>query len=329
LHPVRLEAVRRRIRCTERNDTPGAAAVATEAQRQPKSAITSRMQGMGCRLSQGRDGPAQWFKEDDTRRNTMSALVYDIGLHDGRDTSHYLKEGCRVVAFDANPIMCAAAEANFRHYIRTGQLKVINRGVAEDRGQLEFWVCDDAAELSSFHRHLASRNGLRHHAVTVECIPIMDIIDEFGIADYMKIDIEGYDRVCLEGLTHSTAPKYISIELDHFQGDQDIRRLFELGYRNFKVISQNNSWRQVTMENIRYYNQLANRRLVPRCRRRLRRATTICLTGRRIGESGPWGDTTSGSWHSVDHAHSVWWFLHELDERLGTSGGWYDIHAKK
>jgi hypothetical protein len=59
----------------------------------------------------------------------MSALVYDIGLHDGRDTGHYLREGSRVVAPDANPEMCAAAEANFRDYIRTGQLKVINRRI--------------------------------------------------------------------------------------------------------------------------------------------------------------------------------------------------------
>jgi len=33
----------------------------------------------------------------------MSALVYDIGLPDGRDTGHYLRERCRVVAIDANP----------------------------------------------------------------------------------------------------------------------------------------------------------------------------------------------------------------------------------
>jgi hypothetical protein len=43
----------------------------------------------------------------------MSALVYDIGPHDGRVTGHYLREGSRVVALDANPTMCAAAEAIF------------------------------------------------------------------------------------------------------------------------------------------------------------------------------------------------------------------------
>jgi FkbM family methyltransferase len=183
----------------------------------------------------------------------MSALVYDIGLHDGADTAHYLREGSRVVAVDANPAMCAAAETHFRHNIHTGQLTIINRGLAEHKGQLEFWVCDDVSEWSSFHRDIASRNGAKHHATTVDCVPIMDIVDEFGVADYMKIDIEGNDRICIAGLTNAAAPPYISVEMDHARGDEDIQRLAELGYRGFKLICQNNSWHQVTTRNIWFY----------------------------------------------------------------------------
>jgi FkbM family methyltransferase len=259
----------------------------------------------------------------------MSALVYDIGLHDGRDAGHYLKEGSRVVALDANPVMCAAAEAKFRDYVRTGQLKVIHRGVAEHRGQLEFWVCDDVSEWSSFHRDIASRNGAKHHAITVDCVPIMDIVDEFGTPDYMKIDIEGNDRICIAGLTRAAAPQYISIEFDHAHGDQDIQRLFELGYRNFKIICQNNGWHQVTTANIWFYQWGPDNLIISRLRKL--RAACKRLSGRRLGESGPWGEKTSGPWHSADHAHSVWYLLHELDERLGTHGlgWWWDIHARK
>ena len=166
----------------------------------------------------------------------MPALVYDIGLHDGGDTAHYLREGSRVVAVDANPVMCVAAEAHFRNYVRTGQLTIINRGLADHKGQLEFWVCDDVSGWSSFHRDIASRNGAKHHAITVDCVPIMDIVGEFGVADYMKIDIEGNDRICIAGLTNAAAPPYISVEMDHARGDEDIERLAELGYRGFKVI---------------------------------------------------------------------------------------------
>jgi len=260
----------------------------------------------------------------------MSGLVYDIGLHDGRDTAHYLREGSRVVAVEANPVMCAAAEAHFHDYIRTGQLTIINRGLAEHKGQLEFWVCDDVSEWSSFHRDIASRNGAKHHAITVDCVPIMDIVAEFGVADYMKIDIEGNDRICIAGLTNTAAPPYISVEMDHARGDEDIQRLAELGYRGFKVICQNNSWHQVTTRNMWFYERGLNDRIV-RCAKRLRSAAADRLHGRRQGESGPWGEKTSGSWHSLDHARAVWRSLHELDERLSMKGmgWWFDVHARK
>jgi FkbM family methyltransferase len=261
-----------------------------------------------------------------------SALVYDIGLHDGRDTGHYLREGCCVVAVDANTAMCAAAHAVFNNHIRTGQLTIINSGITEQKGQLEFWVCEDASEWSSFHVDIASRRGAKHHAVTVDCVPIMDLIHEFGVADYMKIDIELNDRVCIDGLTSAVAPRYISIEVDIDDGEQDIQKLFDLGYREFKVICQSNSWHQVTTRNMWAYKLLArNKYLIPRCWRKLRRISSKYLSGRRLGESGPWGEKTSGSWHSADHARSVWRSIHELDKRLNVHGlgEWYDIHAKK
>jgi FkbM family methyltransferase len=257
-------------------------------------------------------------------------LVYDIGLHDGRDTAHYLREGSRVVAVDANPVMCAAAEAHFRDYIHTGQLTIINRGLAEHKGQLEFWVCDDVSEWSSFHRDIASRNGAKHHAITVDCVPTMDIVGEFGVADYMKIDIEGNERICLAGLTDAAAPPYISIEMDHARGDEDIQRLAELGYRGFKLICQNNSWHQVTTRNMWFYELGPHNFIVSRVKR-WRSAAVNRLHGRKEGESGPWGEKTSGSWHSLDHARAVWRSLHELDERLSTQGlgWWFDVHARK
>lgn len=254
----------------------------------------------------------------------MPKLIYDIGLHDGRDTAHYLKEGARVVAVEANPVMCAAGEKNFGDFIRAGQLTIVNRGIAERKGQLEFWVCDDESEWSSFHREIASRNGARHHAITIDCVPIMDLIGQFGVPEYMKIDIEGSDRVCIAGLTQSAAPAYISIEMDHDRGDQDLRRLAELGYRNFKVICQNNAWHQATMRNMWFY-RLGPAHFLARRITRLRHKLANRRQGRRVKESGPWGESTSGSWHSLDHALAVWRSLRDI-ERLGW---WFDVHAKR
>ena len=36
-------------------------------------------------------------------------LVFDIGMNNGDDTAYYLHRGFRVVAVEADPILCAAA----------------------------------------------------------------------------------------------------------------------------------------------------------------------------------------------------------------------------
>jgi FkbM family methyltransferase len=264
----------------------------------------------------------------------MVPLVYDIGLHNGADTRQYLNEGCRVIAIDANPAMCAAAVAEFQSHINTKRLTVLNLGVARRAEKLEFWICDDVTEWSSFYRGIASRNRAKHHALQVDCVPIQDIIARFGVPDYMKIDIEGNDKYCLDGLTKDTSPRYISIEMDHVAGERDIRSLYALGYRRFKVICQNNVWEQVTENNIWFYKLGPESRLMPLLRkmnaisRRIAGRQPI-LVGRKFGESGPWGERTSGTWHPFEHTLRMWSVLHDIEKRTGGQGvwWWFDIHA--
>jgi FkbM family methyltransferase len=270
----------------------------------------------------------------DLREELMDLVVYDIGLHNGGDTRQYLREGCRVIAIDANPAMCAAAAAEFQRYIDTKRLTVLNCGVAERAEKLEFWICDDVTAWSSFDREIASRNGAKHYALQVECVPIQDILARFGVPDYMKIDIEGNERYCLEGLTKDTRPRYISIELDHVSGSCDIQRLHELGYRRFKIICQDNAWTQATENNLWFYKLGPHSRFVPPIQRlaaisRRINGRKAILAGRQEGESGPWGEQTHGPWQSFDHTQRVWSALHNIDMETGTHGlgWWFDIHA--
>jgi hypothetical protein len=97
-------------------------------------------------------------------------------------------------------------------------------------------------------------------------VPINDIIDEFGVPDYMKIDIEGNDRICISGLTCHRTP-IVSIEMDHSASDRDLHILAKLGYQGFKVICQNNSWHQVTARNIGFYEWPPHHFIIRRLRK--------------------------------------------------------------
>jgi len=141
--------------------------------------------------------------------------------------------------------------------------------------------------------------------------------------------LRAYDS-SIAGLTNAAAPPYISTEMDYARDDEDIQRLAELGYRSFKVICQYNAWHQATTRNMWFY-ELGSDHFIAGRVTRWRLAMANRLHGRRLGESGPWGEKTSGSWHSLNHARAVSRSLHDIRQRLGAQGlSWrFDVHARK
>src|SRR5258705_10801802 len=163
-------------------------------------------------------------------------LIMDLGAHNGDDTAYYLQKGFRVVAVEANPLLAEQVENRFQKEVRRGRLTVLNIGVAGEAGSMSFWVNDDKSVWSSFDRELGGRHGSRCHPVEVACRPLDSIIEEHGVPFYLKIDIEGYDRICLDSLRVGQCPRYLSCELTH--GNGLIERLHVLGYRRFKLVNQ-------------------------------------------------------------------------------------------
>lgn len=259
-----------------------------------------------------------------------SNLIYDVGVNDGADTAYYLHKGFRVVGVEASPVACRNLYQRFAPEIARGAFTLLNVGIAEEQGEFPFWVCEDHPEWSSFDRSFASRQGCRHHAVSVKTRKFGGIVAEHGVPYYCKIDIEGNDRLCVEGLSTATAPPYISIEMSHEEGDEALRLLSGLGYRDFKIISQS-TW---TPPN-RFLSNLAFRLpvgpwLLLRASKKLRRTDRLNGWTFPFGASGPFAEETRGRWTGLEEALSLWQFLRDIDKRGGTKGlgDWYDIHAR-
>src|SRR5438876_4444235 len=165
----------------------------------------------------------------------VADLIYDVGLHNGGDTAYYLHKGFRVVAVDANPVLTAAAQRRFKEEIASGRLTVLNIGIAETEGTLSFWVNEANDTQSSFNEARAKLYGPCHE-IRVPCIPLSAVMAQHGVPYHMKVDIEGYDYLCVRALDSKDLPKYISVELDR---DHDlVAELQHLGYRRFKIINQ-------------------------------------------------------------------------------------------
>lgn len=278
-------------------------------------------------------------------------LIYDIGAHDGSDTDYYLRMGYQVVAVEANPVLASAIRDRFDKAIRAGQLMVENVGVASERGMMQFWICDGKSEWSSFKRENAARRGYAHHSVDVECVTIQDLFKKHGVPWYMKVDIEGHDRVCVRNLYDiNNSPEYISVE--SYGGLEAINDLGSAGYRYFKVVDQSSFCTLENPETIRsrlywfcrrfrdrsFYDKSAfvsravgkfggrwvADKFIERCRR----------DGRyrfNDGASGPLPFRLKGRWISRQEACDAMENLITSYKASGADpfGRWFDIHAKK
>lgn len=276
-------------------------------------------------------------------------LIYDVGLFDGGDTAYYLFRGYKVVAVDANPVMVENARARFAKEIQAGLLTLLNIGISKTPGTATFWI-SDIPEWSSFDKSIASRDATGHRPVSVATLPFWQLLTEYGIPNYLKIDIEGNDQLCVDALRGlSELPKYISVEaecvgdsavLSDAQALSMLNSLHDVGYKGFKLVNQGGGWTSLRSNSVA---QFWLRLVTSAARGRLRVRGLSGIADRftdsaRIrtlgfdffpGSSGPWGDDVPGGWMTFEEARST--YLRErrsfFSHRRPLYSFWYDWHG--
>lgn len=268
---------------------------------------------------------------------TDAPLAYDVGVHNGDDTGYYLHLGYRVVAVEANPAWAQRVRERFGDEVAEGRLEVLNVAVGPEPGEVDFHVSEQNDAWASLETDIPSRGG-SYRTIRVPARRFEDILAEHGVPEHLKVDIEGFDRLCLEGLGPETRPRFVSVEMDHATGDRDIALLAGLGYDRFACIRQND-FAAIRPESVRRLVELRRRRgplrtFLVRAVRRVRRMLLPPRDGDwRFGHgaSGPTGPRLPAeAWMSADEALEVWRALHKADGDLGAGGvgEWFDMHAR-
>ncbi len=178
-------------------------------------------------------------------------LVYDLGMHEGEDTDYYLAKGYRVVAVDASPVLCEEQSKRLAGPIAAGQLTIINAAIAAESGPVSFYA-SPVTIWGTTNREFADRNERcgagASTEITVEGVEFGCLLDKHGTPHFAKIDIEGADLLCLEGLRgRPEVPHYLSIESEKRSWDgllHEFDLLTELGYERFKIVPQHKVHRQ-------------------------------------------------------------------------------------
>lgn len=246
-----------------------------------------------------------------------TSTIFDLGMFDGADTEYYLETGHRVVGVEANPALCAMAAQKFRHYVDSGQLIIEHVAISNQPGSIDLHICgQDLGSSSIDGARLTDRFSLGKY--TVPTVTVHDLVKKHGRPTYLKIDIEGADRECVLGLTHETAPPYLSFEA-HDDLEGLVNHCHSAGYRYFKIIHQN-SFRciqnqeclsdRIRMKLVRWAG--FDKPLVSKIRGRYH------VLGHSAGPA-PWH--SDGNWHDRQRILADW-------KNANRSGGWYDVHAK-
>jgi FkbM family methyltransferase len=260
---------------------------------------------------------------ESVRRN----LIIDVGMHKGEDTMYYLSLGYHVVAIDADPTLVETVALQLKDYISNGQLNILNFAVSDCDNELVDFNLSNNTMWSSLNPKISDRNSNLKEIIKIQTRKLSTIIDEFGTPFYCKIDVEGFDLVCIRTLaTLKLLPHYISVETECGEEDEIIsaekaaytlEALHDLGYKKFKLVDQQSlSILQLDKpfykrgkdngEHLTAWHLLSNKFGL----KRLPMTTheILCKTHNYnfpAGASGPFGTDLAGSWYDYEAAKKL------------------------
>jgi len=168
---------------------------------------------------------------------------FDIGANYGEHTAAFLSLSARqVVAVEPQAYCVKFIDAAFSEEVKSGRVITRSTAVGAKKGRAALFVGPDPARsmssLSPAFVDTSRANGQKWDIppIEVEVITLDSLIEELGVPDYIKVDVEGFDLEVLRGLSlpvnlvsfeFNTQPSLIDIAADC------IKRLQELGQYEF------------------------------------------------------------------------------------------------
>jgi FkbM family methyltransferase len=143
----------------------------------------------------------------------LDALCFDIGANHGEHTAALLSLGARrVVAVEPQAEVANFIVEAFPNEIISGAVIVRALAIGSERGVAKLFPAQDLGKSMSTlsaqfveASRTSGRNWYEAAAIEVDVVTLDSLIVEFGVPDYIKIDVEGFDLEVLRGLSRPIA----------------------------------------------------------------------------------------------------------------------------
>jgi FkbM family methyltransferase len=161
-------------------------------------------------------------------------LCFDIGANVGARTDILLELEAKVICVEPQRECIQTLNTKYKN---NHKVKILGVGVASTSGTMSLFICRAANTISTFSERW--KTGRFHSYVwdeqyDVPVITLDEMVGEYGVPDFCKIDVEGFELDVLKGL--STPVRYLSFEFTReFIGDAQkcVEHLESLGPVNF------------------------------------------------------------------------------------------------
>jgi FkbM family methyltransferase len=138
-------------------------------------------------------------------------LVFDIGANVGNRVKSFLEIGASVVAVEPQPACANTLRQKF-----AGKISLEEVGLSDHPGMLEMMIADEST-ISTFSQEFVEKtqgSRFRHNKwekkISVPVTTLDTLIGKYGVPQFCKIDVEGYELNVLKGLSQPIP--YVSFE---------------------------------------------------------------------------------------------------------------------
>ncbi|MGB7432521.1 MAG: FkbM family methyltransferase [Ahrensia sp.] len=151
---------------------------------------------------------ARTARMDDFNRQFISegSLAFDIGAHVGDRTGSFVRLGARVVTVEPQPQIFRALRLLYGHCDR---VSLEQTGVGRQIGTLQLHVNSANPTVTTASEEMIENSKIAEawqgqvwdQTILVPVTTLDKLIDQHGLPDFTKIDVEGHELAVLEGLS--------------------------------------------------------------------------------------------------------------------------------
>jgi FkbM family methyltransferase len=135
---------------------------------------------------------------------SVNDMVFDVGANMGNRIKIFLQLNARIIAFEPQKKCCDYLKHKFKN-----KIILVQKGLGEKEEKRKFYIAD-VSVLSSFSEEWinSTKKSGRFEKYKwdkteyVELTTLDIIIREYGVPQFIKIDVEGYELEVLKGLSH-------------------------------------------------------------------------------------------------------------------------------